>query len=328
MDIYDLTIAIINYNTRDLLESCLTGIFSQTKGVSFRVIVVDNASRDDSVAMLNQNFPQVHVIQNEKNVGFPKAVNQAMIIAESRYFLLFNSDAKPINDAFTMIIKYMDQHPKVGICGPQLYYPDGTPQKAHYPFRFPKTRATWEVTPRINKLKALLKGNTDYEYHFNRKPTVVPSKPRKIQWPRGVCFMIRGKCIEDVGLMDSNIFIYADEVDYAWRARKRGWERHLVPEAKISHEESASINKHASLMDIIHVQSDYHYFYKHFGIKGWLFLRLGYLAGSIMAVLLGVVSSFYARLRAKEIPRQHFADSRYLFTLFTLNSKVLPPDAQ
>ncbi|WKN44637.1 glycosyltransferase family 2 protein [Tunicatimonas pelagia] len=328
MEKYDLTIAIVNYNTRDLLESCLATIFSQTKGVSFQIIVVDNASRDDSVAMLNEHFPQVNVIQNEKNVGFPSAVNQAMIIADSRYFLLFNSDAKPLNNAFEVMINYMDQHPKAGICGPQLYYPDGAPQKSHYRFRFPRGRATWEVIPRINKLKALLQGNTDYEYHFNRKPAIVPNEPQVIQWPRGVCFMIRSKCIEDVGLMDPNIFIYADEVDYAWRARKRGWERHLVPDAKVSHEEGASTKKNASLMNIIHVQSDYYYFYKHFGIRGWLYLRIGYFAGSLMALLLGVVSSFYGRLRAEGVPRQHFTDFRDLLMLSTLTSKVLPPDAR
>ena len=328
MDTYDLTIAIVNYNTRELLDSCLTAVFSLTEEVSFQVVVVDNASRDDSVAMLREKFPQVKIIQNEKNVGFPSAVNQAMEIANSRYFLLFNSDAAPLNDAFSIMIQYMDQYPKVGITGPQLYYPDGKPQKSHYPFRFPRGRATWEVIPRIRELMALLKGDTEYEYHYNKKPVVVPSQPHEIQWPRGVCFLIRCKVIDDIGFMDDNIFIYADEVDFAWRTYKNGWERHLVPAAKVSHVESASISKHASLMDIVHVQSDYYYFYKHFGIKGWLYLRLGYFLGSLMALILGIVSTFNKQLRAEGVPQQHFTDSRSLLKLSTLTGKVVPPDAR
>lgn len=328
METYDLTIAIVNYNTRNLLKSCLSSIFGETEGISYQVVVVDNASRDTSVEMLKQDFPQVKIIENQKNVGFPSAVNQALAVANSRYFLLFNSDAKPLNNAFSIMIQYMDQHPEVGICGPQLYYPDGTPQKSHYPFRFPKGRATWEVIPRIKEFKALVKGNTDYEYHYNRKPVVVPEEPIAIQWPRGVCFMIRGKCVEQVGDMDQNIFIYADEVDYAWRAYQEGWERHLVPQAKVSHEEAASTKNNASLMNIIHVQSDYYYFYKHFGFFGWLYLRVGYLAGSVMALLLSLVSSRYKHLRAKRVPQQHLTDSRDLLILSTLTNKVLPPDAR
>jgi GT2 family glycosyltransferase len=327
METYDLTIAIVNYNTKDLLKSCLKRIYSQTKGVSFQVVVVDNASHDGSLAMLNQYFPQVKAIENAKNVGFPNAVNQALAISDSRYFLLFNSDAEPMNDAFSIMIEYMEEHPEVGICGPQLYYPNGDPQKSHYPFRFPKGRARWEVAPRIKQFKALVRGETDYQYHYNRKPVIVPEEPIAIQWPRGVCFMIRGECVDQVGHMDRNIFIYADEVDYAWRAYQEGWERHLVPQAKVSHVEHASINKHASLMDIIHVQSDYYYFHKHFGIVGWLYLRLGYFAGSIMALLLSLVSRCYKHLRAKGEPQRHLTDFRDLLRLSALTNKVLPPDA-
>jgi len=325
---YDLTIAIVSYNTKELLNTGLSSIFSQTKNITFQVVVVDNASQDGSLAMLKEHYPEVKVIANSKNIGFPNAVNQAIAVANSRYLVLFNSDAKPMNNAFEIMIKFMDEHPKVGICGPQLYYPDGEPQKSHYPFRFPRNRATWEIRPRVEKLKALLSGKTDYEYHYNRKPVVVPKQPREIQWPRGVCFMIRSECVEQVGKMDQHIFIYADEVDYAWRAKKKGWERYLVPAAEISHVESASTSKNASLMNVIHVQSDYRYFYKHFGLMGWLYLRLGYFVGSIMALLLSLATFCYGKLRAKKVPQQHFTDFRDLLMLSTLTNKVLPPDAR
>ncbi|MEQ9441862.1 MAG: glycosyltransferase family 2 protein [Cyclobacteriaceae bacterium] len=328
METIDLTIAIVNYNTRDLLQSCLANIYSQTKGITFTVIVVDNASRDTSVEMLETHFPQVKVICNTKNVGFPTAVNQALALANSRYFLLFNSDAKPLNDAFSIMIRYMDLHPEVGICGPQLYFPDGEPQKSHYPFRYPWPRSRWPVMPRIAELQELLQGNPKFVYQPKRKPVVVPKKPRSVHWPRGVCFMIRGACVEQVGEMDHNIFIYTDEVDYAWRAYKEGWERHLVPDARVSHEQGASTKKNASLMNIIHVQSDYYYFYKHFGFVGWLYLRVGYFVGACLALLLGIVSSGYKQLRARRVPQRHFEDFRDLLMLSTLTGKVLPPDAR
>lgn len=324
----DLTIAIVNYNTKDLLASCLSNIFALTKDVSFEVIVVDNASRDSSVAMMKQQFPMVKVIANDKNVGFPSAVNQALACSRSRYFLLFNSDAKPLNDAFSAMIRFMDRHPEVGICGPQLYYPSGKPQKSHYPFRYPRARSRWPISPRMVELNKLLQGNPYYVYRPKRKPVVVPDEPRPVQWPRGVCFMIRDKCLEQVGEMDQNIFIYTDEVDYAWRAYKSGWDRYLVPEAKVSHEQGGSTKKYASLMNVIHVQSDYHYFYKHFGLAGWLYIRLGYLVGAFLALTLGVVSAGYRQLRRKRVPQRHFSDFRDLMMLTFLTKKVLPPDAQ
>lgn len=328
METTDLTIAIVNYNTKDLLRSCIASIYTQTRGISFTVIVVDNASRDGSVEMLEQEFPQVKIIQNTKNVGFPSAVNKALAIANSRYFVLFNSDAKPLNNAFSIMTSYMDLHPEVGICGPQLYFPDGKPQKSHYPFRYPKGRWKWPVMPRIKQLRELLQGNTEYHYQPKRIPVAVPKEPRAVQWPRGVCFMIRGECMEQVGEMDQNIFIYTDEVDYAWRAYKEGWERHIIPEAKVSHEQGASTKKNASLMNIIHIQSDYYYFYKHFGLVGWLYLRLGYFLGALLALLLSIVTSAYRHLRVKRVPQQHFADFRDLLMLSTLTKKVLPRDAR
>ena len=329
MEKLDLTIGIVNYNTSDLLKSCILSIIEKTKGVSYRVVVVDNASKDNSVAMLKAEFPKVEVIENKKNVGFPSAVNQAIAISDSRYFLLFNSDAQPLNDAFSAIIDFMDSHPKVGICTPQLYYPNGELQVSHYPFRYPNERSKWEISPRMKTLKSLIV--KEKEEHTKKGENITKeaaNSPQPVQRPRGVCFMIKKECIEDIGPMDGNFFIYSDEVDFAWRARNAGWKRYIVPAAKVKHEQGGSTRKMASLMDMIHVQSDYYYFYKHFGIIGWSKVRLSYLAGALLALLLGVLSKSAKSLSEDQQPQKHFADFKALMTLFLLVKKIMPPDAR
>lgn len=325
--IIDLSISVVSYNTKALIKACLDSIKEHTKGISYEIILVDNASKDGTAEMVEEEYPDVLLIRSPKNLGFPSGSNLALEKASGRYFVLFNSDAALINDAFTELVNFMDKTPQCGITTPQLYYPEGHIQKSHYPFRTPEGRAYWEVHPRISEVKRILNSKKPAKDKTEKKVEKAPSAPVEIERPRGVCFMIRMDCVREIGPMDGNFFIFSDEVDWAWRAKKAGWKRYIVPAAKVEHAEHGSISQRPLLMQKIQIQSDYYYYYKHFGIKGWLQLRWGYLLGSMLAWLLFILTLTVGKKRSDLSPVEHKAESIRLFKLAFLTKKVLPPDA-
>jgi len=322
---YDLSICIVSYNTKGLVRSCINSVKEKTLGISYQIIVVDNASKDGTPEMIEKDFPEVLLIRGPKNLGFPSGVNLALPHVKSRYLVLFNSDTELINDAFTELLSFMDQHPECGIACPQLYYPDGRVQTSQYPFRDPVRRAYWELSPRIRELKYVLRINQPEV--AKKKPKRVPPGPTEIQGPRGVCYMIRTECVRQIGPMDGNLFLFSDEVDWSYRASKAGWKRYLVPAAKVEHIDHASVSKQATMMEKIKIQSMYYYNYKHHGFTAWLRIRLGYLFGSLLAYVLYLLSSLIGQGNSQQPPQDHLMDARRLFVLATLTKKVVPPDA-
>ena len=323
----DVTIGMVSYNTKALVERCLTSIIEHTHGVSYKIILVDNASKDGTADMVRQQFPSVSLIYSPKNVGFPSAINLALEQSNSRYFVMFNSDTALLNDTFTELVRFADEHPKCGIVCPQLYYPDGEVQVSHYPFRNPKKRAYREVLPRIHEVKKALHLVKARPQKAD-KPRQVPLTPIEVQRPRGVCFMVRKECIDDIGPMDGNFFIFSEDVDWAWRAKLAGWKRYMVPSAKLMHENHASVSRRATMMQKIQMQSVYYFMYKHFGVMAWLRLRFGNLMGGFLALLMSLISFVKINSKSQQKAKEYFKEAMALFHLSLLTKKVLPADAQ
>ncbi len=324
----DITIGLVSYNTKDLVVRCLSSVIEHTQGVSHQIILVDNASKDGTVDIVKEKFPSVEIIRSPKNVGFSSAINMALAQAKGRYFAMFNSDTALLNDTFTELVRFADSQPDCGIACPQLYYPDGKVQVSHYPFRNPKKRAFREVHPRLSKLKQLVLADPKSMEEANKKVREVPANPIKVQRPRGVCFMVRRECIEDIGPMDGNFFIFSEDVDWAWRAKLASWNRYLVPSAKLMHENHASVAQRATMMQKIQMQSVYYFTYKHFGFLAWLRLRFGNFLGGLLALLLSVVSLATNKNQKKKISSEFFQEAKALFQLSFLTRKVLPADAR
>lgn len=323
----DIAIGLVSYNTRELVERCLTSILEYTHGVTYQIILVDNASKDGTAEMVKNQFPSVKLIHSPKNVGFPSAINMALEQSTARYFAMFNSDTALLNDTFTELVQFADAHPECGIVCPQLYYPDGEIQVSHFPFRDPKKRAYREVSPRIHELKQVLSISKPKAKKAD-KPREVPGAPIEIQRPRGVCFVIRKECVDDIGPMDGNFFIFAEDVDWAWRAKLAGWKRYLVPSAKLMHENHASVARRATMMQKIQMQSVYYFTYKHFGVIAWLRLRFGNLMGGFLALLLSLISFAKIKGKSQQKAKEYYKEAIALFQLGLLTKKVLPADAQ
>ena len=139
--------------------------------------------------------------------------------------------------------------------------------------------------------------------------------------------MIKKACMDEIGLMDENIFIYADEVDYAWRAKQAGWDRYIVPSARIEHDKAASTRKKRDLMYIIHTQSNFYYAYKHFGVTGWLTIKAGFLIGGLLSLVLSVLNTIMKPRNSAILASEYMDDFKASMHLLLLSKKVLPADA-
>jgi GT2 family glycosyltransferase len=227
----DISIIIVNWNTKDLLLGCLQSVYQTLKDISFEIIVVDNASRDGSVSMLRKEFPDVHVIENEENRGFGAANNQALGIMRGRYALLLNTDTVLTDGAVTQLLAFLELHPDVAMACGQLLNKDGSKQNSIAAFP---------------TLLTLLFNTAFLEYLF---PTRYPSKrhdykePIEIDSAIGACLIVRKDAIDEVGMFDERYFFFFEETDWAREMRSKGWKIYHVPAAQIYHLQGQSIGR-------------------------------------------------------------------------------------
>lgn len=263
----DLSIIIVNRNTSKLLSNCLLSIQKSRPGLEVEIIVVDNGSSDDSVAMVHGNFPQVHLIGNRNNLGFAQANNQGLKISRGRYSLLLNSDTLVPEPALLKMLAYLDQHPEVGALGPQLRFPDGRIQ--------PSCRA-------FPSLKLQLYESTGLSRIFPRSPIFGQYRMgywshdtvREVDQLMGAALMVRREVIEQVGLLDEQFFFYFDEVDWCYRIKKHGWKIIFYPEAFITHLSGQTSRKEWRKTILSRYVGMMKYFKKHFPASQQPFLRL------------------------------------------------------
>lgn len=233
----DVSICVVNWNTRALLADCLRSILADGQEVTFEVIVVDNASHDDSADMVREKFPQVRLITNDRNEGFARANNQAFQLARGRHVLLLNSDTVVLPGALTKLVKYLDEHPQVGVVGPELLNPDGTIQRSCWR-GFPSLRAAfvdafylWRLVPhsRLVRLSELLDSPDD--------------EPIEVDHVLGACMAVRREVINQVGGMDEDFFLFLEETEWCYRIKKAGWKICFLPAAKIIHIGQQSVHQ-------------------------------------------------------------------------------------
>lgn len=216
----DISIIIVSWNVKDLLEKNLKTLYSTIKGVNFEVIVVDNNSSDGSAAMAIKEFPQAKVIYNNKNLGFAKANNQGIEIATGKYILLLNPDMQVMPATIEGMIKWMDEHPKVGIAGPQLI--DSKGNNVPHVRRLPTLKDQLAIMLKITHIFPKILDKYLYRDFDYTKEGVVDSI-------RGSFFMIREDVVKKIGGLDELYFVWFEEVDYCRQARNAGWEIMYTP---------------------------------------------------------------------------------------------------
>lgn len=256
----DISFIIVSWNVRELLKRALQAMLDDTRAERIEIIVVDNASRDGTVEMLRENFPNARVIANAENVGFTRGNNQALQIAQGRYLFLVNPDTEIQRGAARALIEFMDAsaNARVGIVGPQLVYPDGAIQSSRR--RFPKfSTALFEST----KLEQWFPRNrliTDY-----RLLNTDNYQTQDVDWVVGAALFARRAVYEQIGGLDERFFMYSEELDWCKRAKDAGWRVVYFPNARVLHHEAKSSDQVRAQRDIYFHSSKVRYFKKHRG---------------------------------------------------------------
>ncbi|MBI4319513.1 MAG: glycosyltransferase family 2 protein [Chloroflexi bacterium] len=269
----ELSIVIVSWNVKDLLRACLESLRAQwpfgepDAAGRAEVFVVDNASGDSTSTMLALEFPWAKLIANPQNVGFTKANNQAIIQSSGRYVLLLNPDTEVLPGGLERMAGFMDLHPDVGMLGPQLLFPDGTVQSSRR--RFP-TMVTALIESTVLQRWLPNHPSLNAYYVADRSNDEV----QEVDWVVGACLLVRREVIEQVGILDQRFFMYSEELDWCYRAKRASWKVMYLPEAKVVHHEARSSDQNVLTRNIHFHNSKCEFFAKHHGPWQGLALRV------------------------------------------------------
>ncbi len=276
----DLSILIVNWNTRDLLTQCLqslqdtadrrpekpheNGVLSYS---SYRaeIIVVDNASADKSASVVRERFPWAQLIENTRNVGFAPANNQAFQRSTGRYIELLNSDTLVHAQAIETLIAFMDERQQCGAGGACLLNADGSLQPSCQPMLTP-----WREFSRLTFLDQVWRRATYDMLSWSR------SMPQRVETIKGACLIVRRAALDPIEpLLDERYFMYTEEVDLCYRLTQAGWDLYWIPAAQITHFGEASSRQAYDAMYVQLYRSKVQ-FYRKFGgeSRARLFKRL------------------------------------------------------
>ncbi|MGE5293534.1 MAG: glycosyltransferase family 2 protein [Solirubrobacterales bacterium] len=224
-----LAIIIISFNVCKLLKECLESIYRETTRTRFEIWVIDNLSRDDSVRMLKESFPGVHLIENQENLGFTRANNQAIAKCQSDLVLLLNPDTLIQDGALDKMVQFMDEHPDVGVSGCRVLNPDGSLQLACRR-SIPSPKVAFYRLSGLSRLfpnsKVMAKYNLTY---------LDPDKPHEVDAVSGAFLLIRKQVVDRIGMLDETFWIFGEDIDWCIRAKKAGWKVMYYPDARILH---------------------------------------------------------------------------------------------
>jgi GT2 family glycosyltransferase len=252
----DFIIVIVSWNTKDLLCSCLRSVFLElaTSQLKATVFVVDNNSFDGSADMVRQDFPEVQLIANTKNLGFAAANNQILLHHSAPFYLILNPDTEVLPGAFSTLLKFMESHPKAGIVAPQLLNTDRSIQRSCR--SFPTIAGMTATLLGLKSFRGKKAGNylmLDFDHN----------SVREVDQPEGACLLVRGGIVEKLGAFDERFFMLFEEVDWCYRIKQAGFEIWFDPEAKIIHHYGQSIKQVKAKMIYYSHRGFYRYITKH-----------------------------------------------------------------
>jgi N-acetylglucosaminyl-diphospho-decaprenol L-rhamnosyltransferase len=272
-------VVIVSFNTCELLRGCLESLRGCV--LPLRVVVVENGSRDGSAAMARACFPEIELIELERNVGFAAGTNVGLRgmgdggwgmgerarlpspiphLPSPDYVLLLNPDTVVHPGAIEALAAFLVAHPRVGVVGPRLLNTDGSVQPAA--FRFPTLAMTLlDLFPPGQVLPGRLYGSW---WHGRYPHEQCAEAPFPIDHPLGACILARRPVVEQVGLLDERFFMYAEEVDWCYRIHQAGWAIWQEPRARVTHVGGAATSQFRSRMLIALYDSRLRFFRKHY----------------------------------------------------------------
>lgn len=259
-----LSIITLNYKTKETTLACLESVYSVYKKECDRKeiehLIVDNDSQDGSVEFLKKEIIKkklrhVQLIPNTENAGFGKGNNVGVKKSKGRYVLFLNSDTVTKDKGFLAMTDFFDTHQKLAIMGAKLIYPDGSMQLSAWKFYTP-----------FNAFLMLL-GLERFGFLSEKATDAVP-----VDWVSGACMMVRKNIFEKIGMFDEKIFMYMEDMEICYRAKKQGYTTYFFPKAMVSHIAQGSSNR---TFAIVNIYQNLLYFYKkHRSVPEYLFIKL------------------------------------------------------
>jgi GT2 family glycosyltransferase len=300
-----LSIIIVNTNEWHFTQRCLQSVFKQTNGFEFEVIVVDNSSTDGSREKIAREFPQVRVIANPQNLGFAAANNRGIAQACGKYILLLNPDTEVLNGAIVNTVQFMEAHSQASIAGCKLLFQNRIIQRSVKSFP-----SVWNVFCEATFLYLLASRFKLFDkyhlFHFDY------TKESQVDWLSGAYLMIRREVLDTIGSLDEQFYMYTEEVDFCYRAKKADFQVWYTPVGEVVHFWGGvnAINRRIMFWTSL---SQMIYFQKHFcGLRKYSIIGFKYfgIAIRVLVYFFQGCSSFH---------RLPFAKSYYsLYTVYKL----------
>jgi GT2 family glycosyltransferase len=283
----DLSIIIISWNTKQLLQDCLESIYNTADRISFEIFVVDNASGDASVEMVKEKFEKVIIIENSVNMGFARANNVAFPLAIGRYVLMLNSDTVVLDGALGLAVDFMDTNASAGALTPKILNADGSTQHPCYvkePSLFLEVFESFELG-KLFKLK---------------RDDSIPAEDTvcDVAHACGCSLFFRKEALDIVGYLDERMIFTFEDADICIRIRRGGWRILYYPGSQIVHLGGASRDKHQNKAVNAMLQSKYAFYRKYHGRLFIFTLALCLIIGAAIKGLIKAVSLFSARKRS------------------------------
>jgi len=250
----DLAVVVVNHNAGGYLSRCLATVLANTGDAEVEVVVIDNASSDWSVVEARGAFPQVEVIETGTNRGFAAGVNVGIAATTAPFVFVLNPDTEIWEGTLERFVKLARERPRAGAIGPMIRNTDGS--------IYPSGRRVPSVGVAVGH--ALL-GSFWHANPFSRRYRLAGwdrSTEREVDWISGSAFLVRREALDEIGVLDEQFFLYAEEVDLFKRLREGGWQVLFTPELEVVHEGGVSTGS-SRRMHLIHSRSVYRYFEKH-----------------------------------------------------------------
>lgn len=272
----DLSVVIVNYNTKALLRDCLRSVLDSRGLNGLDVIVVDNASTDGSADMVREEFPQVRLIASPVNGGYSYANNLGLRAAQpSRYYLLLNPDTVVPPSALADMVAYMDSRPDAGVAGPRLVLADGSLDLACRR-GFP---APMVSLYRLSGLSRLFPKSTRFgRYNMT---FLDPDDEAEVDSVVGAFMMVRAEAMEQAGLLDETFFMYGEDLDWAYRIRQKGWKVYYNPAVTVLHYKRAA-SRHSRRAQFEFQRAMYIFYRKHYAATTNRILHVLILCGLVL----------------------------------------------
>lgn len=281
---YELAVIIVNYKTPYMVIDVLESLISEIKTQDIKIVIVDNDSQDESIEIIsrwidyNSLGKHYELVISKANTGFSGGNNLGIKSIQAKNYLLLNSDTLVRPGAIKKLLDTAAEHPDVGMVGPRLEWPNGTAQESA--FHFHTSTSEFVRTANVGIISKL------FSSHLVARP--VSLTPKYYEWLSFACVLIKSKVFEDIGLLDDKFFMYFEDVEFSYRAYKRGWRIMYQPEAKVVHLRGGSspLKSQAKLkrrLPRYFYESRTRYFYLLYGRHGLLSANLAWVLGALIS---------------------------------------------